>query len=210
MVEIAVRRKAGVPWWAWLVALLAIIGLLWFWLGYGGRHTVLGATDATSSTGPAESLSRRLPAATDREAAAPAEPPVTETAAPRMPAPGGEAIADPDVYAATADKPSLAGRKAALTDVKVVRIVGPKTFIVASGNAELLVMVDKGLDHGVSSQGRIDVGKSLSLKGTFERLRQQEIDDISDNRFRDLTQPERETLGKIQIYLRATEFGRIG
>lgn len=121
----------------------------------------------------------------------------------------GAAITDPGIYAATADKASLAGREAAFTAAKVVRIVGPKTFTVASGGDELIVMIDQDLSSGVGSQGRIDIGVSVDLKGTFQRLQPETINDISNRRFRALTELERETLGKTQVYLHVTEVGRL-
>ena len=94
--------------------------------------------------------------------------------------------------------------------MKVVRIVGPKTFTVASGSDEMFVIIDHDLDIGVGSQGRINIGDSVTLKGTFQRVQQETINAISNRRFRPLTALERETLGKTQVYLHATGIDRRG
>ncbi len=197
MAEILVKRKSGVPWWAWLVGLLLIIGLLWFWLGRDEPNRMVGASSPAAA--PANSVAY-APTAGSNPAAAPA----VLSAAPVA------AVTDPGIYAATADKASLAGREVALTGVKAIRIVGPKTFTVSSGSDELLVMIDPDLSHGVGSQGAIDIGVPVNLKGTFQRLQPETINGISDRRFRALTEVERETLGKTQVYLHVTEVGRTG
>lgn len=200
MAEIPVERKSGVPWWLWLIGLLLIIAMLWFWLGRDDRDRVVGASTPEAAAALASSV-----AITPTQALnpAPASAPAMGLAA------SGAAVTDPGIYAASADKASLAGREAAFTSAKVVRIVGPKTFTVAAGGDELLVLIDHDLSSGVGSQGRIDIGVSVDLKGTFQRLQPQTINDISDRRFRELTELERETLGKTQVYLHVTEVGRI-
>lgn len=200
MAEIPVERKSGVRWWLWLVGLLLIIAVLWFWLGRDDRGRVVGASTPGAAAAPASSVAN---APTQALNPAPASAPAMGLAA------SGAAITDPGIYAATADKASLAGREAAFTAAKVVRIVGPKTFTVASGGDELIVMIDQDLSSGVGSQGRIDIGVSVDLKGTFQRLQPETINDISNRRFRALTELERETLGKTQVYLHVTEVGRL-
>lgn len=198
MAEIPVERKSGVPWWLWLIGLLLIIALLWFWLGRNDRDQVVGASTPRVAAAPASSVEYAPTQALD-----PAATPAVDSAAP------GAAVTDPGIYATTADKVSLAGREAAFTGVKVVRIVGPRTFTVAPGGEELLVMTDQDLSSGVGSQGRIDIGVSVDLKGTFQRLQPDTINDISNQRFRDLTELERETLGKTPVYLHVTEVRRL-
>ncbi len=43
-------------------------------------------------------------------------------------------------------------------------------------------MIDHDLASSVGSHGRIDKGDSLSVKGTFQRLQQEEINNMSSNR----------------------------
>ncbi|PLY45822.1 hypothetical protein CSZ94_04320 [Janthinobacterium sp. ROICE36] len=200
MAEVQVERKSAVPWWLWLIGLLLIIALLWFWLGRDYRDRVVGAPTPETAAAPASSVANAPIQALNP---APASAQAMGSAA------SSAAVTDPGIYAATADKASLAGRDAAFVGVKVVRIVGPKTFTVASGSDELLVMIDQDVSSGVGSQGRIDIGVLVDLKGTFQRLEPGTINDISNRRFRAMTELERETLGKTQVYLHVTEVGRL-
>jgi hypothetical protein len=70
-------------------------------------------------------------------------------------------------------------------------------------------MVAQELGRGVGTQGQIDQGNTINLKGNFQRLEQDEISNISNSRFRDLTEQERETLKKTQVYLLATDFSKV-
>ena len=128
-------------------------------------------------------------------------------------APAGSApdarFTDAGTYAATSDKLTLVGREAVLANVRVVRVVGPKSFTLASGSEELLVIIDPALNRGVGTQGQIDQGNTLNLKGNFQRIQPDEINTIASDRFRDLTEPEREWLKKTQVYLHATEFSKV-
>lgn len=204
MAVIPVKRKSVAPLWMWLIGLLVLIALLWFWFGRDGPDRVVGmsgtAPVVASVNAPAGGATASSTASTPVESANPGA-----SAA----APSGAAT-DPSVYASTVDKLSLDGRDVAFTGVKVIRIVGPRTFTIASGSDELFVIIDPDLNIGVGSQGRIDPGNSVDIKGTFERLQQDEINAMSSSRFRELTELERETLKKTQVYLRATGFSKLG
>ncbi len=115
----------------------------------------------------------------------------------------GSRITDVGVYASTADKLTLAGREAELNGLRVARVVGPRTFTVASGSDEIYVMLDDESARGVGTQGKINIGKTLNLTGRFERLQAAEISDISNNRFRALTEQERAFLKNTPIFLQA-------
>ena len=114
-------------------------------------------------------------------------------------------ITDASVYASTSDKLSLVGREAQLANARVARVVGPRTFTVASGDSEIYVMLSEESARGVGTQGKIGVGTTLSLTGRFERLEAAEIEQLSDNRFRTLTDTERKFLKNTSVYLQAGE-----
>ena len=59
--------------------------------------------------------------------------------------------------------------------------------------------------RGVGTQGKIGVGTTLSLTGRFERLEAAQIEQLSDNRFRTLTDTERKFLKNTSVYLQAGE-----
>ncbi len=117
----------------------------------------------------------------------------------------GDNITDTGVYASTADKSMLAGKSAMFDNARVVRVVGPRTFTIASGNDEIYVMLDDESARGVGTQGKIDKGDRVNVGGTFERLQMDEIKDIKSNRFRALTDTERNYLEKTKLYLQANK-----
>lgn len=117
---------------------------------------------------------------------------------------GNNWLTDVAVYASTADKLSLVGRDARFSNLRVTRVVGPRTFTVASGNGEMYVMLDDASARGIGTQGKIGVGSTLDLTGRFERLEKAEIDDLSNARFRPLTDTERKFLKNTAVFLQAT------
>lgn len=217
MAEIPVQKKSGMSSWMWLLIILVLVGLIWLLFNMFNQPE------------PAERESVTPPAAAIVDPATPTSPaaPVAETSPVGSPttasstengtaavtdgvdADGSDVISDAGVFASTADKLSLVGRQVALDDARVNRVVGPKMFTVGSGSDEMFVMVDQDLSLGVGTQGQIDEGNVINLKGTFQRLKEDEISNLSDRRFRDLTEQERATLRKTQVYLRATEFSKI-
>lgn len=228
MAEIPVEKTSGSSGWMWAIGLLVLLVIIWFiWQMFDRDHERLNTTTPAAVTGTVSTS----PAATTGTIAAPAGTTGTDTITPAgatpagsTPAgtptsatgavqPGGTApgnrVTDAGAYASTSDKLSLVGREAVLSNVRVVRVVGPKSFTLASGNEELLVIIDLDLNRGVGTQGEIDPGNTINLKGDFQRLQQEEINNISSNRFRGLTEREREALSKIQVYLHATGFGKI-
>lgn len=115
-------------------------------------------------------------------------------------------LTDAGVYDSTSDKLSLVGKEVQFSNLRVARVVGPRTFTVASGGSgEMYVMLDEQSARGVGTQGKINVGKTLNLTGKFERLQAAEIDDISNNRFRPLTADEREFLKNTPVFLQAAK-----
>ncbi|MEJ7862077.1 MAG: hypothetical protein WKF90_10630 [Pyrinomonadaceae bacterium] len=118
----------------------------------------------------------------------------------------GDKLTDAGVYNSTADKLSLVGKEIEFSSVRVGRVVGPRTFTVASGgSSEIYVMLDDEAARGVGTQGKIGAGKTLSLTGRFERLQAEEINDIANNRFRPLTTAERDFLKQTPIFLQAAK-----
>lgn len=113
----------------------------------------------------------------------------------------GDRITDIGVFASTTDKLSLVGKNVQFTNARVVRVVGPRTFTIASGNSEIYVMLDDASARGVGTQGKIGVSDNLNLTGEFERLQMAEISDIANARFRPLTEQERAFLKDTAVFL---------
>jgi hypothetical protein len=206
MAVIPVEKKGMSTWAMWLIGLLVLLAI-WFVWQYANRDregvntTAPVATTAITPTAPTGTVATDStpPSAPDSAAAAP-QPAGT------IP---GDRVTDAGVYASTNDKLALVGREAEFSNVRVVRVVGPKSFTLASGSEELMVIIDPALNRGVGTQGQIDQGNTLNLKGDFQRIQADEINTIASNRFRDLTEPEREWLQKTQVYLLATEFSKV-
>ena len=117
----------------------------------------------------------------------------------------GDKLTDAGIYASTADKLSLVGKNVEFSNLRVARVVGPRTFTVASGSDEIYVMLDEDSARSVGTQGKIGAGTTMSLNGSFERLQAEEINDISNNRFRPLTTTERDFLKQTPIFLQANK-----
>lgn len=193
-----VQRKSGSRLGLWLILLLLLIGLLWLFFWRGDSEPVV----AVPGSQPAAQV--------DTPAATASAPPVDAAAVTAAPAQtGGTPITDPGLYASSPDKLALVGKEANFSSVQVARIVGPKTFTITSGSDELFVMIDSGLNRAVGSQGQIDKGQTITVQGNFQRLQQEEISDLANNRFRELTEAEREALKKTQVYLHATQFDKV-
>lgn len=117
----------------------------------------------------------------------------------------GNKLTDASVYASATDKLSFAGKEGQFSNLRVVRVIGPRTFTVDSGKGEIYVMLDDASARGVGTQGKIDVGDTVNVSGTFERLNAEEISDIANNRFRALTETERDFLKKTPVYFQANQ-----
>lgn len=222
MAEIPVERTGGVPWWAWLLGLMLLLGLIWFVYemtdndrddqGTSNASTTSNANNTNTTATPvgATANTTNVNAANTGAVAGAAGAMMNNNAGNGTAATNGDnRITDLGVYAATQDKSSLAGREAQFSDARVVRIVGPRTFTVASGNEEFYVMLDDESVRGVGTQGKIDAGKTLNVTGRFERLQAAEINDIANNRFRGLTEQERAFLRDTQVYLQANQVGNL-
>lgn len=214
MADIPVERNTGVPWWMWLLGVLLLLGVLWFVYEMfdedrDGRATTNANTtyNANTNASPVGATTATTTAntniANDNMAAMNGGSTSNTNIA------SGNRLTDAGVYASTADKLSLVGKEAQFSNARVVRIVGPRTFTIASGNDELFVMLDDGLAQGVGTQGKINIGEMVNVTGRFERLQTAEIADIANNRFRALTDQERAFLRNTQVYLQANQIGNL-
>ncbi len=122
----------------------------------------------------------------------------------------GDAITALSVYENAQDKSTLAGRKADFSGVKVNRIVGPHTFTIGSGDNELYVMLDDDAARAVGTQGKIDLGDTVNLSGTIEKLTVAEINDTANDRFRKLTTTERNFMKNAKsVYLNVSKISEV-
>lgn len=121
----------------------------------------------------------------------------------------GDKLADIGIWTSTADKSTLVGKNAEFSNLKVVRVVGPRTFTVNAGKDELYVMLDDNAARAVGTQGKIDVGDTLNLTGEFQALKMEEISDTANDRFRALTATEREFMKKTPVYFNVSNVSKL-
>ncbi|CAN5144502.1 hypothetical protein BH20ACI1_BH20ACI1_09100 [soil metagenome] len=121
----------------------------------------------------------------------------------------GDKLADIGIWTSTADKSTLVGKNAEFSNLKVVRVVGPRTFTVNAGKDELYVMLDDNSARQVGTQGKIDVGDTLNLTGEFQALKMEEIKDTANDRFRPLTDTEREFMKKTSVYFNVNNVSKL-
>lgn len=146
MVEIPVERKSGVPWWLWALGLL-LLGLLLWW--------ILDEPDPDVAAVDPIATEAVLPAAVEPapiEAAAVAGPP----------------ISDVILIVDAPDRPVLAGREVRLANMRVLDVVGDRTFFVGpDANRRLFVV----LNEAVPGDSAIDInpGQTVNLQGVLRR-----------------------------------------
>ncbi len=121
----------------------------------------------------------------------------------------GDKLTDAAIWGSTADKTTLVGKNAEFSNLKVVRIVGPRTFTVDSGKGEIYVMLDDNSAREVGTQGKIDIGDKVNLTGEFQRLNLEEIKDTANDRFRPLTATEREFMKKTPVYFNVSKINEV-
>jgi len=186
MTKLITKKKSNLPWFLTLT-LIILLMLIWVFNDFL-RQNVTNLVTAPFSKTPE---------------------PVNTTPAP-VKTPPEEIITDIAVYSKTTDKASLAGKKAALDGLRIVRLIGPRTFTAAAGDGqEIIVMIADDSGQGVGTQGKLRVGKTIELTGTFERFGESQIETIANNRFRKLSPPELETLKNTEIYLHAAQIIKI-
>lgn len=147
MAEIPVEKKAGVPWWVWLLGALLLLGLLWWLLGSNDRE------------------------ATETAAVAPVETPVAMEPLPGTIAPAADTgpITDLAMITGAADPAALTGRQVQLTGVPVPEVPGDRTFLVGEGANRLFVFLPEDAP-GLPTEDSVNVnpGQRVNLSGTLQ------------------------------------------
>ncbi len=170
MANIPVERSGGgVPWWAWLLGLLALLLI--------GAALLRGCDDDTDSTDVAVVDDTGVSSAgTLDDGTATGDGSAAGTTA--------GAVATGDTFSSlddlnvalndgAASSASLAGRMVTLTDVEVTSVVGDSTFYVGTGNDRVLVVLqDEGEQAAgaAGSDGRynVDTGDRVTVRGRVQ------------------------------------------
>ena len=182
-------KKGGIPWWAWLLLGLLLLGLLFFLLN---NHKAAPETAAAPQTQAAPIASSApvtpAPAMTANGQPVPPGPPAAmtpakdikihsgtdiTTAKPAQASKPGVPLSDVNTITAAADPLALAGQRAKLTNVTVRRVITDRAFFIGpSDSQQMLVLLDKGLDAGTSGAAKVTItqGQPVSLVGVIEKL----------------------------------------
>ena len=156
--EIPVKKTSGVPWWLWLIAALLLLGLVW-WLLAGrnddaraDRETTAPAAVASDPAVAATGLDGAAPIAGTNVSAAVAQGPITELA----------------VILDAQDRRSLIGREFQLSGVRVLDVVGDRTFWVGEGaNRRVFAALKEVPPPGWPTDADIDINpqQTISFRG---------------------------------------------
>ena len=180
-------KKGGIPWWAWLLLGLLLLGLLFFLLN---NHKAAPETAAAPQTQAAPIASSApvtpAPATTANGQPVPPGPAAVPTkdikihsgtdittAKPAQASKPGVPLSDVVTFAAAADPLTFAGRRAKLTNVPVRKVLTDRAFFVGpSDTQQMLVLLDKGMDASASSAAKVTItaGQPVSLVGVIEKL----------------------------------------
>ncbi len=173
----ATSPRRGVPWWAWLAgvgALVAIaaVALAWrFAMTPEQEEETMGGPDVPGPT------SMTIPTAIALDGGIGlVGTTVVPTSRPRSDggvtqvgtSDGGEILSDINLFDLTPDKLSLINRRVEFSNARVVRVVNDRVFAITSGSGEIYAMLDHGLNRG-PMEGRVTiaVGQLLDLQGSF-------------------------------------------
>ncbi len=185
MAQIPVEKKGGTPWWAWLLGLLVLIGLVLLLIELFDAEP----DDDLSAADLDEQVEEDVPA----------DVPVTG------------AITSLAMILDAPDREALAGRVVDLSGVRVTGVVGDSTFYVTSAgegaegagvDRQFLVALDEIIPAPPPDvEGRYDVtaGQVVDVRGTIEEI------ETDDPETWGITGQEAERMMDDQIYLRAQE-----
>lgn len=224
MAEIPVEhkeRKGGLPWWLIpLLLLLLLIPMLFFLArGCNDNAGVVGNTNGNGNV-------NRAVATTNYNAGATATTTTNATNAngsSTMTNAGtgngnssisvdnrgtatGDRVTDVNLFGSAADKATLVGRGAQLTNVKVNRVLSDHVFTVTSGKGEMFVYLDEGQDTTAGSEKAVKIrpGQQLNLNGEFRRVPNAEIAaERNEKRDGSLSDKEYAQMKGQQVYLHA-------
>lgn len=180
------EKKGGIPWWAWLLLALLLLGLL---LALLGRHGNQQAAQPAPAPVAAPVTPAPVPVATAAPAAA-SDATTTPgqdikihkgaditTAKPAQASVPGVPLSDVVAFAAATDPLTFVGHKAKLTNVVVQKVLSDRAFFVGpTAQQQMLVLLDKGMDAGASGASKVTIatGQPVSLVGIVEKLPTQE------------------------------------
>lgn len=198
------QERKGLPLWLWPLLALLLLGLLYALLHHGPK-TAQVQTPATTNTVPAISSVPATGTAPASVGGTPTATATTTNGQPVPPGPPSAAASVKDIkvhsgtdiatakpaqatapgvplsnvvlFAAATDPATFVGRRAKLTNVAVQKVISDRAFFVGpTPQQQVLVLLDKGMDAGASSNAKVTVasGQPISLIGVVEPMPTQE------------------------------------
>jgi len=180
------EKKGGIPWWAWLLLALVLLGLLLALLRHHGTEQAEQTAPPPAATAPA-TVPTPAPATADTSTTGTTPMPGQDikihkgtdiaTAKPAQASVPGVPLSDVVTFAAATDPLSFVGRKAKLTAVPVQKVLSDRAFFVGpTPQQQILVLLDKGMDAGASGASKVTIatGQPVSLVGVVEKMPTQE------------------------------------
>lgn len=162
MAEIRVERKAGgIPWWAWLLGALLLAALLFWLLSDNEPRRVAAAPVPVIVTETVVPVA--VPVAVPISGAPAAAPVAAGTSQPTDP------ITDLATILDATDRASLVGRPVDVRNVRVLDVVGDRTFFVGTGpdRRAFVVLNEVPTPGRPGVEGRYDVnaGQTINING---------------------------------------------
>lgn len=157
--EIPIKKKSASPWWLWLIAGLLLLGLIW-WLVAGRSGDADDSTPATAETEVQETVTAPTPAAERPIRPASADPASADAEGP---------ITDLATVLNAEDRRALIGREFQLSDVRVLNVVGDRTFWVGEGDKRVFAALREVPPPGWPTDADIDINprQTVSIRGTI-------------------------------------------
>lgn len=175
-------RAGGTPWWAWLLGLLVLIGLIWL------------VASLLSDDRP----DRERVATADTTAVAPA--PATTTTDTGV-------LTDPRVLADAPDTRVYAGREVRLSDMRVEVAYSDSVFYAVPADhpvdRRFFVVVGNPVTPGIGGPATLNVGDRVTVHGRLEEPARNDLERW------DIAADERDRLTRLEdYYVRATRVDR--
>ena len=174
------EKKGGIPWWAFLLAALLLLALLYALLHHSTPQTAettpapVAAPVAPVAPAPADTSA--TPAVAGQDIKIHKGSDIT-TAKPEQASVPGVPLSDVVAFATAADPLTFVGHNAKLTNVPVQKVLSDRAFFVGpTAQQQILVLLDKGMDAGASGASKVTIaaGKPVSLVGIVEKMPTQE------------------------------------
>ncbi len=213
MAEIPIERKGGIPWWAWLLGLLALLLLLILLMrGCNDRAVVVNDNNNSNANRVASNANANANANLNNAntGAGTSGNMNANGSNPAQVNVNGGPLTDLATFVSATDRASFIGRSAQLTGVEVQRVLSDRAFTVGPRRGqELYVILDDRLNSGgAEKKVVVKPGQKLTLSGSLVKPPSGEIA-AEQNKpgALKLNPAEASEMKQQQVYLHADQLG---